>query len=682
MADFWGKKLPYQCIAHIGDKIDAAQKLQMYCDVASTLGYGDAQKLRTILGILFTQRAAAPGHYIGEVSKHEFDKMVDSALANVHVAGCCQDIPGIYGIEDEMCECDICPCSTGYRNAAYDEELEIMKYIYNRTNVDGTITAAAPCIDIINNSGVNFNSLIEVELSDKDNGVVVPLFSILMSSALSWLGIDRLDWYIDNVLKVQLRNKKVNVFYPAQNSTRLLNDQEVQYCIDFFKSSIITAGEYNDITKFKELVTRLKKKQRQKYVPFMGDNTPNDKPKSKKKAKSKEKNVTAFEVTDFLGPQMDEETPRIPYSKVDVHEEVHEWAKPAKQYEDVPDVNKEPISPSTECGTAGIGDEPKPGEIAEYIHRIENPVECVWINASKNYFGEGLLTVVNQDNREYVDITICRELVVRKVVVCDYVRLDDSDGLLLYFNDAQERNFAEQFFFVGKEYISAKIVSTMKNSTVLKLTLSPIAMAAYMAEHCMCDNVCSLSDVYWLCRGQAATLKTLGDGKGDEDHLIRVFRNIQAMYEGAIGSVSLDKLKLLGAYHCALALSLNAGDYVRGCSIDYDGSVVRYTLSKDDELLCPGIIVSIEDIQLLVNCEIGIPEITRTIIAKLYGGRYMYDSSVKILNESSNGYAVYVPVDGDAPGIVDVINRITVNVLRELTGCRPEYTLNYRGIKL
>ena len=138
----------------------------------------------------------------------------------------------------------------------------------------------------------------------------------------------------------------------------------------------------------------------------------------------------------------------------------------------------------------------------------------------------------------------------------------------------------------------------------------------------------------------------------------------------------------MGAYHCALALSLNAGDYVRGCSIDYDGSVVRYTLSEDDELLCPGIIVSIEDIQLPVNCEVGIPEITRTIIAKLYGGRYMYDSSVKILNESSNGYAVYVPVDGDAPGIVDVINRITVNVLRELTGCRPEYTLNYRGIKL
>lgn len=696
--DFFEKKLPYECISHIGAKMEPMQKLQMYCDIAATLGYGDNAKLRTLLGILFTQRSCAEGHYIGEVSKNDFDAMVDDAINRANIADCCENIPRLYGVENELCECDICPCSTRYRNATYEEELEVVKYIYNRGNVDGTLITGATYIEIVRSSGIELRSLVEISgKSECDNGVVVPLMSIMMSSALSWFGDDRTDWYIDNVLKIQLKNKKVNVLYPAQNSTRLLNEKEIEYCVNFFKTQIMVRGDcdYNDTDKFRELVSTIKRKQRNGYVPFgtaVTKKTADKAAPKKRKSKKKEPEAVTMNLLDFFIVDADTDTPHIPYSEVnvtvqDVQNEEHEvkgekteCGESVSNEDDrtVSDSVEREVLPTEPVTTNETENNYAAGEIAEYVRRIESPMECVWIQAHRSYFDR--LTVIDDDNKDYLNITLNRELVVRKVIACDYIKLDDDDGMLLYLGEAQERKFDEQFYFIRKKYISDKLISVLKNGTITKLTLSPIALAAYMSEYCMCDNMYSLCDVYMLCRGQAATLKALGDGKGDGDHIVRVFRNLIGMYEGAAKTLDAEKIKLIGAYHCALALSLNAGQYVKGCSIDYDGSVVRYTYA--DEIISPGIVMSVESIQLPMTCEVGIPEITRAIIARLYRGRYVYDGQIKVLDETSDGYTLYIPAEGDATGMVDVINRITVNVLREMTSCRPEYTVDYKGIKL
>ena len=74
--DFYARKMPYQCIEHMGDALKPTQKLQMYCDIAKHFDCVDTAKLRLLLGIMFSQRGCVSGHYLGEISKEDFEKLM------------------------------------------------------------------------------------------------------------------------------------------------------------------------------------------------------------------------------------------------------------------------------------------------------------------------------------------------------------------------------------------------------------------------------------------------------------------------------------------------------------------------------------------------------------------------------------------------------------------------------
>lgn len=718
--NFYSRKMPYQCIEHMGNKLSPTEKLQMYCDIASHFECIDINKLRLVLGIMFTQRNCVEGHYIGEISKENFEKMIDECLQHAHKVQSCQELPALYGIDIELNECYLCPYSTHYINRYADDEIKILRYIYNSDDSTGSVMPAIPYLNFMNSSKIELNSLIEIKADDSpDNGVCAPLASILHASASSWLGIDRLDWFIENVLMLQLRNKKVAPLYPSASISRFMTEHEILKCVSLFKQEILEHNEYHDINSFKELVSNVKKKQHKEYIPIFDDcgskqprknmKCPNKTKPAKKELPSAQDEAVIDYSTFFLGEAATaDEIEHIPYSPIPTSLQAEQTPQITATKNDEGSINNTPneegmnIEPApgsdfvsskpsvtieTDAGSDDNGS-PSPdtsamnagpassGSIASYMHRIEDPLECINIKCRKDYFPIDELVIINT-NSHIEELTVFKEIASRQFIVCDAVTMEDTHGFLLYLDPNSERNFEGKFYFFNRTMMYDKLLSILKNNEILKLTLSPFALQSMLAENCMCQNVISLSDIYVLYKENPPTLKKLGDGKGNDDHLVRVYKHMYSMCEQFLAN---PKIKTISSYHSAIAMSYNINDYVSNSTIDYDGCAIHYNYTNDhSHTLIPGVIFSISNIELDMHCEVGIPEITKNIIAKLYNGRYIYDENIKILSETSDGLTIYIPSNKDAYSVIDIINRITVKTIRELTNYKPTYTISIQS---
>lgn len=702
--DFYSiKKMPYQCIEHMGNKLTPSEKLQMYCDIAAHFNCIDLKKLRLFLGIIFTQRNYAEGHYIGEICKEDFEKMIDECLLHTHEVQACEHLPAAYGIDIKLNECYLCPYSSSYKNMYINEEKDILQHIYNCDNTTGTITPSVPYLNIVSNSKLELNSLVEIKTDDSpDNGICVPLASIFLAAAASWLGCDKTDWFIDNVLIIQLKNKIVNTLYPSPSITRHMTEGEVLKCVELFKQTIIESTLHSDIDAFKKIVTVLKKKQSKNYVPSFDDCMNKHHSKKKNSAseatntKSTSDSVSANEknIVDYstlLLGECDEDVKHIPYSSITISEQaISKKSKSATSKDSTTCYNSEidsshkqefvdgSVTNNTEScyesmPVITMNKTTSDKNIKSYMSRIENPLECINIICNKDFFSADELIIINEANSKIEELTVLKELALRKFFVCDAVTMNDSLGLLLYLDSNTERNFKARFYFFRLNVIYDKLFSALVNTNILKLTLSPFALQSMLSTNCMCQNTVSLCDIYTLHNADAPTLKKLVDGKGDGDHLVRTYKYLYSMCSQYLDN---KKIKSISSYHAAIAMSFDINKFVSDASIDYDGYTLRY--NYDDRLsntLIPGIIFSITNIELDIHCEVGIPEITRTIIAKLFNGRYIYDEKIKILSETSNGLSVYIPSDKDSYSVIDVINRITIKTIRELTKCKPVYTI-------
>lgn len=704
--DFYARKMPYQCIEHMGDALKPTQKLQMYCDIAKHFDCVDTAKLRLLLGIMFTQRGCVSGHYLGEISKEDFEKLIDDCLQNSHHVQTCEELPPLFGI-NTLNECYLCPYSTNYKNLYVNEEKEIIRAIYNCTNTTGTITPSAPYLDIVYNAKLQMNSMIEVIADDSpDNGVCVPYMSILLSSSSSWLGYEQLEWFIENILTVQLTNVKVNTFYSSPSITRLMTTGEITKCIDLFRRDI--SGSNNiDIISFKRIVEKLKKEQGKKYIPVFEGRACEKTQKKRKKTgntsvstlpASPPAEIPADLTTLFLGEEdNNEKVDHLPYSPVPKSMIMEDMVQIEQPSEVIDTANSDDTAtiqvmenmlsvttdsdydqtdtPNKEKKQAMPDKTASPESLTAYMKRIEDPLTCINIVCQKQFFSQDeKIVIIQESNKHIEELTLFKELTSRKTIICDAVTMDNTTGLLLYFDNCEERSFNAQFYFIEAEAVCDKIISVLKNAGILKLTLSPFALQKLFAERCMCQNIISLCDMYVVYKADAATLKKLVDGKGTGDHLIRAYKN---MYTMCAQFLNNPQLLDLSKYHTAIAMSLDADTYISNASIDYDGYAIHYNYDNGvSQCLVPGIIFSISDIELDMNSDVGIPEITRAVIIKLYNGRYIYDEKIKILTETSNGMTFYIPEEKDAYSVIDIINRITVKTIRELTHCKPVYAIS------
>lgn len=299
--------------------------------------------------------------------------------------------------------------------------------------------------------------------------------------------------------------------------------------------------------------------------------------------------------------------------------------------------------------------------------------DIIWPDFPLGGYEPSDFIIVTKDNMDIHRAMLRTELDCRTVLVVDAGTLDGKKGFLFYFDEDVTHEFKECFVFIHEDAAGPFIFSSLANTSKLKVCLSPVSLPSLCGDRVVANLRCV--SILQKVADEYHSVQNILSFDSCADAYRGLFETGKSLASEIASLGQEERYKLLLNYYSGIAYSINNG-YVPNATINLDGFNVTYTYQKDisPNILRPGMILSICNIELPYTCQTEVSEINMAIISKLSSSLALAKYGAKILSENKDGFTLFIPFEKDALTFMDNLNRITDKTIRNLTNAKSVFT--------